>query len=295
MPAIWNKDSSINVPMNLYNDVVSSLTYLIKAWHKITDVITVNESTMDQVCPPRDRICEPEMIHRILEEIFEETKEGDFERLEEKISSKFSKLRCKLVNSGCYTNRKIYLCPERIWKYQNPESVFKFVLIHELTHAYLDNPDHKWSSGGFPDYYEIIEESLCEATAYYHMYNKSEISKLSDFLKRGPGEYAGYVYWLKYPEYAIPHFLDLWRYNHVPIPYHLPYHRYLIRRYPPRWIIEEWYYLRLKYGFHFLWFIGISDTIPPELVDRAFKEYFYKNNKEPLIEVIALSILDSIV
>ncbi|MEO0168680.1 MAG: hypothetical protein ABIL16_05835 [candidate division WOR-3 bacterium] len=284
MPVIHNMDSSINVPMDLYNDVVNRLTYLIMAWHKITEVITVNESTMDQVCPPSDGLSE-ECVKDIMQVIESRMERGEHISSEE-LDRMLSRCKTKIVNLGCYTNGRIYLCPERIWKYQNPESVFKFVLIHELTHAYLDAPNHKYRSGSFPDYYKVIEESLCEATAYYHM--RSEISKLSYFLKNRPGEYAGYYYWLKYPDYAIPHFLDLWKHNDVPIPHNRWYNRWY-------WTIKDWYYLWRKYGFPFPWLpIEISYTIPPEEVEIAFEEYIYNKNKKPLIRLVALSILKSI-
>ena len=178
MPNIYNKDSSISVPQELYDEVANSLTYLIKAWSNLKDVITVNEVTMDTICPP-EKVLDPHCVKKVINSLESKKREGEnpefnhnreFDELIKGIYNRLSECSKQYRSLACYDSEKqtIYICPERIWKnYQNPDYVFKFVLLHEIVHAYLGGG--KYKSKEFPNPYKIIEESLCNAVAFYHI------------------------------------------------------------------------------------------------------------------------------
>ena len=284
MPSIYNLDSSIEIPKKIYDQVVNKLTYLIKAWNDLREIITVNENTMDKLCPPEESL-NPNCVKEIMLLLKREAEKYDKFSIE-RINDMLSRCKSNYNAVACYKDRKIYICPERIWKHNNPEDVFKFVLIHELTHAYLDSPNHKHRSNKFPDYYKVIEESLCNAVAYYHI---SDRNKILDFLNSQPAEYQGYVFWLKQPKNYIPFILDLWQKNKVPI---LLYRKFELYEY------FEYLYHIFKhpiYLYHFHLFpVFIKSNIPAHIIKDCIEEYMYSDNEEPLISLIGLSILESI-
>lgn len=202
MTSFYNKDSSITIPANILDSVKKSLihSYLNKAWNNLQKIITVNEKTMNEICPPEKRLnleCTREII-RISEEEHYST---------DVFYEKLSTCKQTYYPLGCYDskNKIIYICPERIWKYQYPEIVFVFTLFHEVTHAYLDSGYNTLAKGIS---YDVIEESLCNATAYYHMKNKT---KILDLLEDQPAEYRCYTYWLKFSQEDVAEFLYLWK------------------------------------------------------------------------------------
>jgi hypothetical protein len=166
-----------------------------------TPVYLVSETTMDRVMPPKkmhERVCTREILDTIDygEDFLDPSK---IDEIFEKLSG------CKTLifrYVGAYVQRDdgidsrphILICPGRLNASKKAQfnNLFLEVLFHEFTHAYIKSGSRYSNS-----YYEIIEESLCEAVALSKFTSEKELSDVLGWTSdpRRPLEYTGYTFW----------------------------------------------------------------------------------------------------
>jgi hypothetical protein len=306
-----NVDSGVEVPANIWDEVVGRLKYLATAYTNVP-IYLVNPSTMDKIKPPETGY-DPECVKRSMEKVSDviardwaerekiRGPEDSRRRHAETIERAWEMLsECKGMTYptvGVYTedahkirehtgeneSRAIFICPERIYNsnHSKPDIVFQFVVLHELAHAY-----HGMCKYYSKDWGKVIEESLANAVAYVN-FEKTEKNAILEHISQQPCEYKGYTFWDPDSEpNAIRFWFRLWR-SSVPSAFTISdYHDFLHRFFHDyHEIIWDIYRIRLMY-MH-----GLLHKFIHEFLQELIHEFIRNKNPELFYKFLAVEIL----
>jgi len=236
---IKNIDSKKDCSPSLINYLYGHLEHLASVF-KRTPVYLVNEKTMEKIYPPEKRLDFNENCIRGREQetiiIKQIQKEGNtvrdipYSEIEQELKAFTDTLeQCRTeVNTltialGVYLKEpeklnvpfkpSVFICPERIDKnieytikqgiYPSEEkntlynTLFTAVVLHELTHALFATTDEVYNTS----WGKIIEETLCNASAFSTFNQTTEKGFLRRFHEKQPVSYKGYTYWLNNKRY----------------------------------------------------------------------------------------------
>lgn len=125
----------------------------------------------------------------------------------ELVQEKLEKCLDKRDTIACYVSgddnicigRHILVCPEKIKheNYQQFEDLLIFIILHELSHAFLSSGKEIQDISK-----HIIEESMCEAYAFTRFENTNNIVDFVTNPQRPP-EYTSFKFWLDPKKEAI--------------------------------------------------------------------------------------------
>lgn len=231
---IKNIDSKRNCSPSLINYLYGHLEHLASIF-KRTPVYLVNEKTIDKIYPPEKRldfnencIREKDQETVIIKQNKQEVEPGhdmpyseinqELKAFEDTLEQCRTEVNSLTIALGVYLKEpakidvpfkpSVFICPERIEKniqciikkgiYPNENketlynTLFTAVVLHELTHALFATADDVYNTS----WGKIIEETLCNASAFSTFNQTEEKGFLRRFHEAQPVSYKGYTYWL---------------------------------------------------------------------------------------------------